>query len=362
MKQAVIIGTAHMHANEIAEYLSQTPGFSLAGVARTRCGVEEVPPFRYTEKWNFENIRNTYSVPAYDDFEEMLSSVKPDIAFVLTENSEKPRIAEACFRRGIFTVLEKPLAASFEEALAIDAAAKKYNAPYLVNWPILWRPYLYKLKAALDAGVIGAPLVLRYLNGHTGPLGKGARHRGVTADAEEMQNEDLAKTWWHQQKYGGGVLLDIGCYGCFFTEWLLGSGQGKVSACAKELNTPFGNTADNFAATLDMDGKMAVLEGTWLTPRAVIPSGPTVIGTNGVLVCTGGAEDAPDVVGYDSYGNALPLPGCGTVYPNLPAHLAAVEKGETTLLPMLTPEKNLAVMKLLGAVIRSAEEGAPVAF
>ena len=65
------------------------------------------------------------------------------------------------------------------------------------------------MKAALDEKLVGEPLKLRYINGHTGPLGKGAKHRGVSENAEEMTDEQRSKTWWHKEKFGGGVYLDI---------------------------------------------------------------------------------------------------------------------------------------------------------
>ena len=48
-----------------------------------------------------------------------------------------------------------------------------------------------KMKAALDSKLVGEPVKLRYINGHTGPLGKGAMHRGVSDNAEEIADEKI---------------------------------------------------------------------------------------------------------------------------------------------------------------------------
>ena len=125
----------------------------------------------------------------------------------------------------------------------------------------------------------------------------------------EMTDEQRSKTWWHTDKFGGGVFLDICCYGCFFSKWLMGDGEESILSYGANLNTPFGDTEDNFAAIVKYDGsKMSVIEGTWSTPRVVIPSGPMVLCTNGVITCTGGAENAPDVKAYDIYGNEVEIP------------------------------------------------------
>jgi len=225
---------------------------------------------------------------------------------------------------------------------------------------VLWRPYIHRMKAAIDSGVVGKPIELRYINGHTGPLGKGAKHRGVTEKAEEMTDEQRARTWWHNSQYGGGAFLDICCYGCLFAKWFLGDGEKAIYAHGAQLNTPYGDAEDNLAAIIRYDDKkMAVIEGTWSTPRAVIPSGPMVICTEGAIVCTGGAENMPDVKAYDMYGNEVAVPEFAEVeaYKNLPAHYISCLHAGKPIHEMLTLEKNMEVMAILDAAIRSSHSG-----
>lgn len=355
MKRAVIIGFSHMHVNEIALYLSEQPDFELVGIADAKSDVESIPAFRYTPEWNLNNVKENYCSVVYDDYCRMLEELSPDIAFILTENAQKPAVVEECAKRGVNVCIEKPMAVDLESALKIKASVEKYGITAVVNWPVAWRPYLHKLKAVLDSGVVGTPVKMRYINGHTGPLGKGAKHRGVSATAEEMSDEQRSKTWWHSAAHGGGVFLDICCYGCYFTKWLMGDGAKSAIAYGAELNTPFGDTADNFAAVVSFDDRMAVLEGTWTTPRAVIPSGPEVLCTEGVVVCTGGAENAPDVRAFDIYGNEIEIPGVelGDSFKNMPWHLA----GGEDVFPMVTLEANVEMMAILDAVLRASKSG-----
>lgn len=360
MIKAVLIGAAHMHINEIALYLTECPETELLAVADVPSGAEAVPPLRYTPLWNLQNVQETYGAKVYENYIEMLDAEHPDLAFILTENAQKPSVVEECAKRGINVCIEKPVAVSLAEAQKIQKSVETHGIRAVVNWPVAWRPYLYKMKAALESGMVGTPVKLRYINGHTGPLGKGARHRGVSANAEEMTDALRAKTWWHQASHGGGVWLDICCYGCYFAEWLLGAGAESVVSLGCNLNTPFGDTDDNFAALVRYPDKMAVLEGTWTTPRAVIPSGPMVLCTEGVVTCVGGAENNPDVKAYDIYGNELPLPDVSLEesMKNMPCHLAAHPDFE--VMEMLTLEQNIRIMAMLDAAMQSCKSGKEV--
>lgn len=359
MIKAVIIGFAHMHVNEVALYISEQADFELAAAADAPSGVEGIPDLRYTPRWNMENVRDNYCGNIYEDYRKMLDEVKPDIAFILTENCMKPEVVEECAKRGVNVSIEKPIAVNLDEAKRIHAAVTKYGVEAVVNWPVVWRPYIHKMKAALDARLVGEPLKLRYINGHTGPLGKGAKHRGVTENAEEMTDEQRSKTWWHQNKFGGGVYLDICCYGCLFSEWFMGSDAESIMSLGENLNTPFGDTDDNFAAIIKYDGRMSVIEGTWTTPRAVIPSGPMVMCSGGVITCTGGAENSPNVAAYDIYGNEVEVPEIEVdeKYKNMPCQWAHHVKTGEPIHEMLTLDKNMEVMALLDAAMKSSDSG-----
>lgn len=241
MIRAVIIGFSHMHVNEVALYLSEQPDFELVGAAGVKSNLPEIPPLRYTPKWNLENVKTNYFSNIYDDYRAMLDELKPDIAFILSENCEKPEIVTECAKRGVNVSIEKPIAVNLEEAKRIKAAVDKYGIEAVVNWPVVWREYVHRMKNAIDGGIIGKPIKLRYINGHTGPLGKGAKHRGVSENAEEMTDEQRGKTWWHSLSHGGGVYLDISCYGCLFSKWLLGDGEKAAISYGANPNPHFRN-------------------------------------------------------------------------------------------------------------------------
>ena len=359
MIKAVIIGFSHMHVNEVALYVSEQPSFELVAVADVPSETETIEALRYTPVWNMQNVKENYCSNIYEDYKKMLDEVKPDIAFILTENAQKIQVVEECAKRGIHICIEKPIALNLEEALKMQEIIKEAGIEAVVNWPVMWRPYVHKMQQALEQRIVGEPIKLHYMNGHTGPLGKGAKHRGVTAKAEEMTDEQRSKTWWHQEKLGGGVFLDISCYGAFFTKWLMGDGEESVLAYGTNLNTMFGDTADNFAAIVKYDGKMSVLEGTWTTPRVMMPSGPTILCKDGVITCTGGAENQPDVKIYDIFGEEVPVPEYifSDDYKNMPWHYAAHVNAGKPIHEMLTFDKNVEIMAIMDALMTSSQSG-----
>ena len=359
MIKSVIIGTSHMHVNEIALYITECSDMELVAISDVPSSVEEIPALRYTPKWNLQNVKDNYCKNIYNDYKKMLDNEKPDIAFILTENAQKPEVVEECAKRKVNVCIEKPIAVSLDEAKKIKVSVDKYGVEAVVNWPVAWREYLHRMKAAIDAKLVGEPVKLRYINGHTGPLGKGAKHRGVSENAEEMTDEQRGKTWWHKESLGGGVFLDICCYGCFFSRWLMGKDAKSIISMGANLNTPFGDTDDNFAAAIRYDGKMSVIEGTWSTPRAVIPSGPMVLCTDGVIMCTGGAENAPDVKAFDMYGNEVKVPEIdfGAELKNMPCHYTNAKNNREAIFEMLTLDANMEVMAILDAAIKSSKSG-----
>ncbi len=362
MIKTVIIGFAHMHVNEVALYIDGQPETSLEAIADIAPKSPENTEKRYTRAWNLENVKTLSEAKVFADYREMLDEVKPDWAYILCENYAKPEVAAECAKRGVNIVVEKPMAASLEGALKIAELPEKYGIEVAVNWPVAWRPYLHQLKLAADSKLCGDAIKLRYINGHTGPLGKGAKHRGVSATAEEMTDDERSRIWWYKSDCGGGAFLDILCYGCYFTRWLLGELPEGISAFGANLGTPYADCEDNTAAIFRYDGKMSTAEGSWTIPRVIVPAGPQLLCTEGALVCAGGADAGQHIEAYGFDGAPLELPEytAPDSMKNMPWQIANhVMKGEP-LFETLTLDFNVEVMRMLDAAIKSNETHAEV--
>ena len=250
------------------------------------------------------------------------------------------------------------MAMTYAEAEEIYSLIKDSGVFSMINWPITWRPYLHQMKAALDSGLIGKLIKINFLIGNTGPVGRGSMHRGVNEAAEEMTDEQKARMWWYRKKCGGGALLDFICYGCMFSTWINGNDALSVTASAGNYATDFSDVYDNAAAIVKYDSSISVLEGTWTTPSRVIPAGPILYGTEGVLFCEK-ANGVPVARACDIYGNDIELPF--NDYPDYMKNIATqyahfVKTGESVH-NTLSLDFNMRVMKLLDGALRSAECG-----
>ena len=355
--RAVIIGFVHMHVNEIAQYISQQEDFELIGFADIPADTPEMTKARYTRAWNLQNNIQKYGITPHDDYRRMLDELMPDIAFILCENAKKLEVVDECAKRNINVCIEKPMAVSLDAALKIRETAKKHNIEALVNWPVIWRPYIHKQIAALESGIVGRLIKVYYINGHTGPLGKGAKHRGVLEKAEEMTDGERASTWWYKSETGGGAFLDIGCYGCFFNEWVRNDDDLPISVTAfsGNYNTPYMDCADNMAAIIEYKNSYGVIEGTWTTPQASLPTGPIYCCTEGVLYCTADRE----VKAMNIYGEEIKLPEYEIMphIANLADHYAYCKKNNIPLIKTVTLDFNVRVMSLIDAAMKSSETG-----
>ena len=354
--RAVIVGCAHMHVNEVALYIHDEPSHLLVGVADLPADLPENTEKRYTRAWNKANVTEKYGAPVYEDYLAMLDEVKPDVAYVLCENAKKAAVAEEIARRGIDLILEKPMAIDSDSARKIVALKEKYGVNVFVNWPVAWRNYVHEMKAALDSGMCGTLQKMRYINGHTGPLGKGAKHRGVTENAEEMTDEERARIWWYRTECGGGAFLDILCYGCYYARWLFGKMPEDIMAISDNLNTPYGDVEDNLAALLRFDGGFAVAEGTWTTPRKRIPTGPELICSDGVIWCDGVSDGKSFVSAMTTGGEELTAPTLteNGDFKNMPCQYAAFKNEGKTVFETLSAEFNADVVAMIEAARRSS--------
>jgi hypothetical protein len=76
----------------------------------------------------------------YSDAEQMLVKVQPQAVLVYTDTRDHRRVVEAATRHRVPVMMEKPLAVSVEDALAIMRAVDEAHIPVLVNYETTWYP------------------------------------------------------------------------------------------------------------------------------------------------------------------------------------------------------------------------------
>jgi len=353
--RAVIAGLAHVHINDVAAHFAAHPRVDLRACADLPPLVPELKAGPYTREWNKAFCARSFNLKPYDSWLEMLEAEEPDLCVVNSENAYHVMITEECARRGIDVCIEKPMAASLSDGLRMHRAALAGGIALMVNWPMTWNAGMQTIRAMIEEGAVGDVIQIKTRMGHTGPLGPGAKHRGVTETAGPMTDVEKARTWWHQHACGGGAMADYCCYGGMLSYWFAGEEAQAVTGMRLNSATPMGDAEDNAAMIVRFPHRYAVIEGTWTTYDHTFQS-PIVYGTKGAIV---GDYKTGAVALYPAGWSArevknreLPKPLTNV------AHAYACHK-DTGVPPHITlqPGFNLNALAILDAGIRSADSG-----
>lgn len=354
-----VIGFAHMHINSLLAQFAAHPQSVLVAGADTVPVRPDLGDARSTRKWNAANAVEKIGLPKlYDDYREMLAQEKFDIIICCAENNQHGAVAEACAAAGVHMVVEKPMAASLHEGLAMARAARAAGTLMIVNWPTTWSTADRRAKELIDAGEIGRVLQVKWRGGHTGPLGPGVRHPGVVNESEPLSGTVRGTTWWHQAGAGGGAMLDYCCYGSKISRWLVGEQATGVMGMRANLDSPWGDAEDNAAMLVRFPQAYTICEASWTTLDHGVTPGPIVYGTTGTIVVDR-KGNVPNVrlergAGQTTIyeGDALPA-GRSNIAEEVIHHL---DTGDA-LHPTLDLDFNLEVMAILDAGLRSAASG-----
>ena len=231
--KVVIVGFAHVHINDVAQHFYDNPRIDLAACADLPPKVAEMrTDAPYTRQWNLKYCSGRFSLKVYEDWIEMLEKEQPDLVVCNSENCYHVKVTEECARRGIAVCIEKPMATTLKDAMEMYRLAKAHHSLLMVNWPITWYAAMHTAKKMLEDGVIGDLIEVKTRMGHTGPLGPGAQHAGVSEAAAPMSGPERGASWWHQDAAGGGALLDYCCYGAMVTRWYIGEQATDAVAMA----------------------------------------------------------------------------------------------------------------------------------
>ena len=125
---------------------------------------------------------------------------------------------EECAKLGIHAMMEKPMAVSYKDALAMAEAARRGKIHVLVDYETSWYGSNKAAYDLLAQGALGAMLKCVVRDGHSGPK------------AIHVSPEFFA--WLTDPKLNGaGALYDFGCYGADLMTWLM-KGERPISVTA----------------------------------------------------------------------------------------------------------------------------------
>jgi predicted dehydrogenase len=211
-------------------------------------------------------------VPAaiiFADWKRMIDQTRPDIVWAFTPTNGHVEVVRYCAPKGIHVIVEKPLAATLDEALEIQALAKKHRIQVLTNYGSTWQASQYAVRAAVEAGEIGPVWRLHAVTGHNGP-GDPKKSSFAAWLADPVQN-------------GGGAMMDFGCYMVLWSLGLKGKPQSVYATTQHMKPETFPLVEDHAVIVLNYKDGVAILEASWDLPPAQ-RLGSEIYGMKGSIV------------------------------------------------------------------------------
>src|SRR5262249_43948200 len=280
------------------------------------------------------------------DLHAMLDRVRPDAVAAFTSTDEHPAVVDACARRRVRVMMEKPLAVSLADARAIERSAEAAGVPVIVNYETTW----YRSHGALwtffkEERGAGAIRKMVAMDGHQGPKEIGVPGEFLSWLTDPARN-------------GAGALYDFGCYGGHLMRWLMdGEAPVAVTAVVQRMKPEvYPKVDDEATILLEYTGAQGIIQASWNWPFG--RKDLEVYGERGSARATGGTSlrirrpgQGDDV--------AVSLPDLPDDEQDSLSYLAAVVRGKKPS-GLSSLANNLVVTRILEAARESARSGKTV--
>jgi predicted dehydrogenase len=124
-------------------------------------GIELVALYNRT-KSKAETLAHKFKISrVYDYVEDLLKEEKPDFVDIITDVDTHASFTEMAATKGITVICQKPMAPKLHIARQMVALSEKMKVPLYIHENWRWQAPIRKLKALLDAQVIGRPFKAR---------------------------------------------------------------------------------------------------------------------------------------------------------------------------------------------------------
>jgi predicted dehydrogenase len=240
-----IVGLVHGHVQGFFDHSLHNPEIEIVGIAEP----DQSLASQYSKKYGIDQSL------LFPDLEEMLERAHPQAVLVYTNTYDHRHVVEICARHGVHVMMEKPLAVTLEDALAIKKAAEAGKIHVLVNYETTWYASNRAAYDLVHEGALGDIRKVVVHDGHSGP-----REIGVGP-------EFLA--WLSDPKLnGGGALFDFGCYGADLMTWLMdGQRPQTVTAVTQQIKPNIYPRVDDEATIiLTYPKAQAIVQASWNWP------------------------------------------------------------------------------------------------
>lgn len=125
-------------------------------------------------------VESRFGIQCYADYREMIAATKPDLATVVVPTNLHFDVASHIVDAGVNVLVEKPIAATVEQARQLVELADQRGIRLAVGHVERFNPAVVELKRLLDAGGLGA--IFSLLARRLGPFPPRIRDVGVIFD------------------------------------------------------------------------------------------------------------------------------------------------------------------------------------
>ena len=195
----------------------------------------------------------------YTDLKTMLQKVqKPDAVLGYNAVANHVDVVEICAPLGLPVMVEKPLAATLEQAKRIEALANKYHIKVLTNFETTWYPSYQDIYNHIYQDSIGPIKKMVVHDGHQGPKEIGCSKEFLAWLTDPVLN-------------GAGALNDFGCYGADLMTWFMhGQHPIAVTAIARHYKPEiYPKVEDDATILVEYQGATGQIEASWNWPFGI---------------------------------------------------------------------------------------------
>jgi glucose-fructose oxidoreductase len=243
--RVAIVGLVHGHVKGFLDHSLHNPETEIVGIAEP----DQALASQYANQYKLEPRL------LFTSLEEMLARTHPQAVLVYTNTYDHRHVVETCARHGVHVMMEKPLAVSLEDALAIKKAAEAAKIQVLVNYETTWYPSNRAAYDLVHENALGSIRKVVVHDGHSGP-------KEIGVGPEFL-------SWLTDPKLNGaGALFDFGCYGADLMTWLMdGERPQTVTAVIQQIKPEiYPHVDDEATIILTYPKAQAIIQASWNWP------------------------------------------------------------------------------------------------
>ncbi|MEH7124295.1 Gfo/Idh/MocA family oxidoreductase [Bacillus sp. JJ1503] len=290
------------------------------------------------------------NVKKYTDLQKMLEE-NPEIHVVniCVPSGLHARLTKIVAENGRHIIVEKPMSLKLQDAEDMIQYANDHGVKLAVVHPNRFRPAIQKLREQMDAGAFGK-----------------LSHANATVRWNRNQAYYDQAEWRGTKEFDGGVLMNQAIHDLDLMLWLMGPVESVQAMAATRLRKI--ETEDVAAAVVQFkNGALGVIEAaTTIYPKNLEESlaifGETasvkISGRNANFIETwdieGVSEEDADKIKNEIKADPFGKPGHQCIIEDM---VLAVQENRN---PIVTGEDGLAPVKLILAILESAETGKKV--